>query len=58
MGSIRSTFIVDPMGSIAYIWPSVNPWGHANEVRNKLAELGGQKPLSKPAETLPPPTLM
>jgi peroxiredoxin Q/BCP len=59
MGTVRSTFIVDPMGKVAYVWPSVNPWGHANEVRKKLAELTGQRPRQEPtaSQTLPPPTL-
>jgi peroxiredoxin Q/BCP len=59
LGTVRSTFIVDPMGIIAHIWPSVNPWGHANEVKMKLAELTGQRPRQEPAasQTLPPPTL-
>ena len=59
MGTVRSTFLVDPMGIIAFIWPSVNPWGHANEVRTKLAELTGQKPGQEPtvSQTLPPPIL-
>jgi thioredoxin-dependent peroxiredoxin len=59
LGTVRSTFIVDPSGNIAHIWPSVNPWGHANEVRTKLAELTGQKPKQEPAvsQTLPPPSL-
>ena len=60
MGTVRSTFIVDPKGKIAYIWPSVNPWGHANEVRMKLAELTGQKPRQEPkaSQTLPPPSVI
>ena len=59
LGTVRSTFIVDPMGNLAHIWPSVNPWGHANEVRMKLAELTGQKPRQEPtaSQTLPPPSL-
>ncbi len=59
MGTVRSTFLVDPLGNIAYIWPSVNPWGHAKEVREKVAELSGARPKSEPqvAETLPPPSL-
>lgn len=59
LGTVRSTFLIDPMGNIAYIWPSVNPWGHANEVRKKLAELSGVRPKPEPkaAETLPPPSL-
>jgi peroxiredoxin Q/BCP len=59
IGTARSTFLIDPMGNIAHIWPSVNPWGHANEVRKKLAELTGErpKPDQKAADTLPPPSL-
>jgi thioredoxin-dependent peroxiredoxin len=59
LGTVRSTFIVNPMGNVAYIWPSVNPWGHADEVRTKLAELTGQKPRQEPtiSQTLPPPSL-
>ncbi len=37
-GVIRSTFLVDPEGKIAYIWPKVSVKGHAEEVKNKLAE--------------------
>jgi peroxiredoxin Q/BCP len=60
LGTVRSTFIVDPTGNIAYIWPSVNPWGHATEVRAKLAELQGEelKPESGTTEELPPPTIV
>ena len=59
MGTVRATFIIDPEGSIAHIWPSVKPWGHAGEVRKKLAELRGedQKPESEMVEELPPPRL-
>jgi peroxiredoxin Q/BCP len=41
LGTVRSTFLVDPNGSIAYAWPQVKPWGHADEVKKKLAELRG-----------------
>ena len=60
MGTVRSTFIIDPKGRIAHIWPSVKPWGHAKEVREKVAELSGArlKPEPKAAETLPPPSLI
>jgi peroxiredoxin Q/BCP len=59
LGTVRSTFIVDPMGNVAYIWPSVNPWGHAAEVRTKLDELTGRRnePATAPTVTLPPPSL-
>jgi peroxiredoxin Q/BCP len=60
LGTVRSTFIIDPKGRIAHIWPSVKPWGHAGEVRKKLAELSGeeQKPEPQEKETLPPPSLI
>jgi len=38
-GVIRSTFLIDPAGKIAYHWPKVKPAGHADEVRTKLADL-------------------
>ncbi len=39
MGIVRSTFLIDPKGEIAYIWPKVQAKGHALEVKEKLAEL-------------------
>jgi thioredoxin-dependent peroxiredoxin len=36
---IRSTLLVDPQGVIRYHWPEVIPQGHAERVRQKLAEL-------------------
>ena len=36
---VRSTFIIDPNGKIAYHWPEVIPQGHANRVKAKLDEL-------------------
>ncbi len=41
LGTVRSTFLVDPQGRIAFVWPKVNPWGHADEVKAKLRELRG-----------------
>lgn len=38
-GVIRSTFLIDPEGRIAYVWPRVTAAGHAEKVREKLAEL-------------------
>jgi len=38
---IRTTFIIDPNGKIAWHWPEVIPKGHAERVRDKLAELSG-----------------
>lgn len=39
LGVIRSTVLIDPEGKIGYHWPNVTPAGHAEEVREKLAEL-------------------
>ena len=39
MGVIRSTFIVDPKGKIAHVWPKVSVKGHAEEVKSVLTEL-------------------
>ncbi len=41
MGVIRSTVLIDPTGKVAHHWPKVKAAGHADEVRAKLAELGG-----------------
>ena len=41
MGVIRSTFLIDPKGRLAHIWPRVKAAGHAEKVREKLAELSG-----------------
>lgn len=39
MGVVRSTFIIDPDGKIAYIWPKVRVKGHVEAVKAKLEEL-------------------
>ena len=39
MGVVRSTVLIDPAGKVAYHWPTVKAAGHADEVRQKLAEL-------------------
>lgn len=39
MGVIRSTFLIDPNGKLAHIWPKVSAAGHAEKVREKLTEL-------------------
>ncbi len=36
---IRSTVLIGPDGTIRYHWPEVIPTGHAERVRQKLAEL-------------------
>lgn len=35
----RSTFIVDPDGRVAYVWPDVNVEGHADDVTRTLRRL-------------------
>jgi peroxiredoxin Q/BCP len=39
MGILRSTFLIDPEGKIAYIWPNVKTKGHGETVLQKLKEL-------------------
>jgi len=39
LGTIRSTFIIDPKGIIRAIWDPVSVKGHAKEVLDKLTEL-------------------
>jgi peroxiredoxin Q/BCP len=36
MGVKRVTFLVDPEGRIAHVWPNVVPEGHAADVRQEL----------------------
>ncbi|WP_456323744.1 thioredoxin-dependent thiol peroxidase [Hydrogenimonas sp.] len=38
-GVIRSTFIIDPHGKIAAVWPKVRVKGHVEAVKRKLEEL-------------------
>ncbi len=37
MGIERTTFLVDPQGKLAHIWPKVKVTGHAEEVLESLA---------------------
>jgi peroxiredoxin Q/BCP len=39
MGTARTTFIIDPTGHIARVWPKVKPEGHAADVLAALDEL-------------------
>ena len=39
MGVVRSTFIINPDGDIAYKWEKVRVKGHVQNVKEKLAEL-------------------
>jgi peroxiredoxin Q/BCP len=41
MGVVRSTYLIDPDGKIAHIWPKVKVAGHADAVMEKLVELQG-----------------
>ena len=41
--TIRSTFLIDPDGVIAWHWPEVIPTGHAQRVVDKLTELRQQR---------------
>lgn len=36
MGILRSTFLIDPTGKIAYVWPKVKVKDHVNEVMNQV----------------------
>ncbi|BDY12730.1 thioredoxin-dependent thiol peroxidase [Hydrogenimonas cancrithermarum] len=38
-GVIRSTFIIDPEGNVAAVWPKVRVKGHVEAVKEKLQEL-------------------
>lgn len=40
MGATRSTFIIDPSGKIAAVWPKVKPSNHASEVVTFLQSVG------------------
>ena len=42
-GVIRSTFIIDPEGKIAAVWPKVRVKGHVEAVKQKLEELKNEK---------------
>lgn len=39
MGVVRSTFLIDPDGNLAHVWPNVKAKGHAEAVLTKLKEL-------------------
>jgi peroxiredoxin Q/BCP len=39
MGIVRSTFLIDPEGKIAHIWPKVRVKDHVKTVMEKLTEL-------------------
>jgi len=39
MGVVRSTWLVSPEGRLSFHWPEVKAAGHAEEVREKLAQI-------------------
>lgn len=39
MGIVRTTFLIDPKGMIAHIWPKVSVKGHVAEVKETLKAL-------------------
>ena len=38
-GVVRSTYLINPDGRVAYIWPKVKVKGHVEDVKNKVKEL-------------------
>ena len=39
MGIMRTTYLIDPTGKVAFVWEKVSADGHAKKVAEKLAEL-------------------
>ena len=39
MAVVRSTYIINPAGKIAYSWESVKVKGHIEDVKNQLKKL-------------------
>lgn len=39
MGTARATFLIDPDGRIAHVWPKVKPEGHAADVLGRIDAL-------------------
>ena len=50
MGIQRATFLVDPEGRIAHVWPKVKALGHAADVLATLDAIRAQRVGPKPAE--------
>ena len=38
-GVVRTTFLINPKGEIAFVWNNVKAEGHAEEVKRKLSEM-------------------
>jgi peroxiredoxin Q/BCP len=51
VGVIRSTVLIAPDGTVAHRWATVKAAGHAEQVRQKLAELQGQAATAPAAPT-------
>jgi peroxiredoxin Q/BCP len=51
VGTIRSTFIVDPKGKIARVFPSVKVDGHAEKVLEAIAALNAGAPAKPPRKS-------
>ena len=41
-GVVRSTFLINPEGTIVHAWPKVSAKGHAEEVLEKVKEIRGE----------------
>lgn len=39
MGILRQSYLIDPQGRVAHVWPAVEPDGHAEEVRRVVEQL-------------------
>lgn len=39
LGVIRSTYLINPEGKVAHVWPKVKARGHAEKVKNQLEQL-------------------
>jgi len=40
-GVVRTTYLIDPEGKVAYVWKNVRVKGHVDAVKKKLEELKG-----------------
>ncbi len=49
MGVFRVTYLIDPEGKIAHVWPSVKVEGHVEEVRETLSGLASSVGKASPA---------
>jgi len=41
MGVVRSTYLIDMEGKVAFVWPKVRVKGHVDNVLEKLSEIQG-----------------